>query len=79
MSFSILTLERTSLASSSNLRKAAKASNQITTERILYKEAIESALQATNCSNWETVISSIRDTWAGCTAGYLLYYFSLYA
>ena len=58
MSFSISTSDRTSLASSSNLRKAAKASKQITTERILYKEDIESALQATNCS---TDCSKLRD------------------
>ena len=50
MSLSIETSERTSLASSSNLRKAAKASKaNKATERILYKEAIESTLQATNC------------------------------
>ena len=63
MSFLILTWDRTSLESSSNLRKAAKASKQITAERILYKEAIESALQATNCCNWETVIGSSLDVW----------------
>ena len=65
MSLLISTSERTSSASSSNLRNAAKPIKQITTERILYKEAIASALQANNCSGWETVIGSVLDVrWA---------------
>ena len=39
-----------------NLRKVAKANKHITTERILYKEAI-------NCPNWETVMYSYLDVW----------------
>ena len=61
MSFSISTSNRTSLAGSSNLKKAAKVSSYITNERIPYKEAIESALQATKCSNRKTVIDSFLD------------------
>ena len=63
MPFSILTSDRTSLESSSNLRKAVKANEHITTERKLYKEIIESALQATNCSNWKAVIGPFLDVW----------------
>ena len=63
MPFSILTSDRTSLGSSSNLRKAVKANEHITTERKLYKEIIESALQATNCSNWKAVIGPFLDVW----------------
>ena len=61
MSFSILTSDWKILASSSNLRKVAKTSERITTERKLYKEAIESALQATNCSNLKAVIGFFLD------------------
>ena len=61
MSLLISTSERTNLTRSSNLRNAAKAIKQISTGRILYKEIIASALQATNCSGWETLIGSFLD------------------
>ena len=67
MSLLISTSERTSLASSS--RNAAKAIKQITTEQIFYKETIASALQAANCSSWETVIGALNVRWASKRCG----------